>query len=161
MYKILSADLEKCTGCRTCELVCSMKHHDEYNPQKSRIRVYNFVEQGYFVPVVCLHCNEAYCEKVCPAGAITVNYDEKKGVRAVQISKEKCVGCKMCIFACPFGNVRFIEDGYSDKCDLCGGDPECVKSCAKEALKFKEVSASYMQKVKSTAEKILAAYQQN
>lgn len=71
MEKVLIIDMDKCTGCRICELVCSMKHHGEFNPSKSYIRVMqndemdiNMVALG----VKCDFCNE--CVEWCMPGAI-------------------------------------------------------------------------------------------
>lgn len=158
MNKMLCANVEKCTGCKMCQLACSMKNFGEYNPDKSRIRVFNFQEEAYSVPVVCKQCNDAWCAKICPAGAITVKVDKDNEYKAVVVDKESCTGCNMCVESCPFGNIRPDEEGYADKCELCGGDPECVKVCLRGALKFKEIEYSAEQKMKSTAEKILAAY---
>jgi len=159
MNKGLCLDIERCTGCKMCELACSMKHHNEYNPKKSRIRVHTFYEQAYSVPVVCYQCDDAWCEKICPSGAIVLNVEKEKGVKMLQVLDDKCVGCKMCMLACPFGNISFYEDGKANKCDLCGGDPECVRFCARGALKFKDIEDGVAQKSKSTAAKILAATQ--
>jgi len=64
----------------------------------------------------------------CPVGALSTSAD-----KAVLVDREKCTGCGTCIRACP-GNVPFLHpgDGKATICDLCDGDPECVKVC-KEA----------------------------
>lgn len=155
--KGISLDVEKCSGCRACELACSMKHTGEYNPLNSRIHISIFPEKAFAIPVVCFQCNEPWCEKICPSGAITTKTDEEKGIRVVEIGKDKCVGCKMCMLACPFGNMRF-DGRYAAKCDLCDGDPECIHFCAKGALQFKEVEVSVGRKWKTIAEKILASH---
>ena len=73
MSKSLVVDLEKCTGCRTCEMACSFMHYGEYNPTKSAIQVSIFTENAFFVPVVCFQCKKPFCEEVCPTGALTKN----------------------------------------------------------------------------------------
>ena len=84
---------------------------------------------GCEVPHLCAQCNDYPCVNSCPVGALSTSADTK----AVLVDREKCTGCGACIRACP-GNVPFLHPG-DDKaaiCDLCGGDPECIKVC-KEA----------------------------
>jgi len=157
MGKVLSVNPLRCTGCRICELVCSMKHCGEYNPMKSRIRVYLFPKDACAVPLTCFQCEDAWCERICPTGAITTTED-KAGIKKVEIDKDRCTGCKMCLLACPFGNIGFSEAGYAVKCDLCDGDPECVKFCYSKALQFEEPEAERMYKGKTISEKILSLY---
>jgi len=81
---------------------------------------------GVEIPHLCAQCDDYPCVKACPADALSV--DEKTG--AVLVSREKCTACGSCIDACP-GKVPFLHprDNYAVICDLCGGDPECVKEC--------------------------------
>ena len=61
------------------------------------------------------------------------------GHGAVEIDAARCAGCKMCLLACPYGNIHFDKaEGVSGKCDLCGGDPMCVRSCTSAALRYVE-----------------------
>ena len=160
MGKMLVIDIDKCTGCGVCELVCSFKHHDEFNPVKSRIHATTFWEHMIAIPVVCQQCEEAWCARICPAGAITTEKDEATGATLVTVSEEKCVGCKMCMLACPFGDIVVSDKGCAEKCDLCGGDPECVKFCATEALQFILPELGMMAKKKGTAERLLDSYKE-
>lgn len=159
MTKVLSVDIERCTGCRSCELACTLKHEGEYSPTKSRIYVASFPEKSFSMPVVCFQCEEAWCAKVCPAGAIQVTTNTQKGIRVVEIVHDRCVGCRICLLACPLGNIGF-SNSMATKCDLCSGDPECVRVCVAEALRFEEAEVSMARKRRSTATKILASYQQ-
>ncbi|USE36185.1 4Fe-4S dicluster domain-containing protein [Endozoicomonas sp. SCSIO W0465] len=103
----------------------------------SNIRVNHYIEQRTLMPMTCLHCEEAWCMSVCPAGAITRNAD----TQAVVIDANRCAGCKMCMLACPFGNIHFDnERQVSHKCDLCDGDPKCVGHCIAGALKYQEMN---------------------
>lgn len=156
MGKVLSVDIEKCSGCRACELACSMEHYGEYNPSKSMIRVSMFPEEAYAIPISCLQCEDALCERVCPTEAITTTIDAESGARIVKLSEDRCVGCKMCMLVCPFGNIFISDKGYAVKCDLCGGDPECVKVCSAGALRFEESEVTMMAKRKAVAEVVLA-----
>jgi Fe-S-cluster-containing hydrogenase component 2 len=152
MARALTVNLDKCTGCRSCELACSFKHHREFNPIKSNIHVSIFTENAFYVPVVCFQCDKAFCAEVCPAGAISAG--EVNGAYVVSVDKGKCVGCKMCTLACPFGVITYQSDGYVQKCDLCGGEPECVTFCVPGALEFREPTAATLKKTKALAEKI-------
>jgi len=136
-----------------------MKHHGEYNPMKSRINVGIFTMKALFIPIYCIQCDDPFCAKICPSGAITT--EKVNGVSIVKISEDKCVGCKMCMLACPFGNINFVSEGcYVQKCDLCDGDPECVKFCPTGALTFKEAAVSTIHKKKIAAEKIMESYKE-
>jgi len=160
MSKMIITDIGKCTGCGLCELVCSFKHHDEFNPTKSRIHKNIFWQQAIAIPVVCYQCEEPWCGKICPAGAITTETDETSGATVNKVSEVKCVGCKMCMLACPFGCIVVSDKGCAEKCDLCGGDPECVKFCAAGAIRFAEAELGMITKKKILAEKLLESYKE-
>ena len=160
MGKMIVTDIEKCTGCGLCELVCSFKHHDEFNPTKSRIHTNVFWQQAIAIPVVCYQCEEPWCGKICPAGAITTEKDEASGATLIKVSEERCVGCKMCMLACPYGCIVVSDKGYAEKCDLCGGDPECVKFCGPGAIRFAEAEVGMVAKKKTLAEKLLESYKE-
>jgi carbon-monoxide dehydrogenase iron sulfur subunit len=160
MGKMIVTDIEKCTGCGLCELVCSFKHHGEFNPTKSRIHKNIFWQQAIAIPVVCYQCEEPWCGKICPAGAITTERDETSGATLIKVSEVRCVGCKMCMLACPFGCIVVSDKGYAEKCDLCGGDPECVKFCAPRAIRFAEAELGMIAKKKTLAEKLLESYKE-
>lgn len=131
MKKHLQVDLDKCSGCRTCEMVCSLTHSGECNPLKSRIRVTRMKLKGVMIPVFCRQCVNPPCAENCPVGAIY--RDENTGL--VIIDYDACIGCKICVEYCPFGAITLDpETEQVIKCDLCGGDPQCVKYCIEEAL---------------------------
>lgn len=130
MRKILFIEPEKCTGCMRCELACSFRHYDEFNPLLSRIRV-TFLERA-IVPASCAMCDEAPCMIACPSNAYY--RDENNNVMQ---DKDRCIGCRMCILACPFGAINYNEREHKViKCDLCDYDPECVKHCPTSAISF-------------------------
>jgi len=161
MGKMLFVDLEKCTGCKVCELACSMKHHGEYNPARSRITVFGFAPTASYIPVFCTQCEEAWCRTACPAGAITE--EEVNGARIVRVSEGKCIGCKtkFCLMACPFGDVSFVSENRKvQKCDLCDGEPECVTACTYGALQFKEAEVATLPQKRATAGKIRESYKE-
>ena len=122
----------KCTGCKTCEVVCSLYHHNEVNPSRSRIRIVKWEDKGIDVPVVCQHCEIPLCMENCPTGALY--RDEENGL--VSYRRDLCIGCKLCLLVCPCGGISLCDDGSILKCDLCGGDPNCAKFCISKAIEF-------------------------
>jgi Fe-S-cluster-containing dehydrogenase component len=132
--KALTVDPDKCVGCRLCELSCSLKNSGEFNPAKARVHVMGF-DEFFTLPLMCFQCERPYCMEVCPAGAIVK--DKEGGL--VSVIKEKCVGCKMCTLACPFGSIVFSDEEKTVvKCELCDGNPECAQFCPTGAIEFKE-----------------------
>lgn len=131
---ILYVDAERCDGCRRCEMMCSLvKTKNLINPVKSRIRVLKREVLGIDVPIVCRHCEDPLCRNVCPVDAILL--DEKTG--AVLIIEDRCIGCRECMLACPFGAISFdVDKGICVKCDLCGGVPACVEECMWNVLNY-------------------------
>jgi Fe-S-cluster-containing hydrogenase component 2 len=113
-----------------------MKHHNEFKPSRSRIQVNIFLEEAAHIPTTCTQSDQAWCAKICPTNAIV----KDEATLACKVLDDKCVGCKMCVLACPFGSVvLFPEKGKAEKCDHClsiDGDPECVKFCTPKALEY-------------------------
>jgi carbon-monoxide dehydrogenase iron sulfur subunit len=153
MAKHIEVNLEKCTACRLCEFACSIHHFGEINPAKARIKVSIVSKDFFYYPNVCKQCSKAPCVEVCPKDALV----RDKDTDAVIVNTDDCIGCRLCVRACPFGAMGFHkEDKLADKCDLCGGDPECVKHCFYGALEFKtpeqtvaDVSFEYTNKIKT------------
>jgi carbon-monoxide dehydrogenase iron sulfur subunit len=131
--KVLMVDPSKCTGCRTCEMACSLYNEQKCSPVLSRIRIIKFEAKGMNFPTVCSHCSKPQCMSACPAGAIV--RDNVTG--AVSINETDCIGCRNCLPSCPFGQINFHpEKKVAFKCHLCGGDPVCVKYCPSGALTY-------------------------
>jgi Fe-S-cluster-containing dehydrogenase component len=129
--KVLLGDFEKCSGCRICEMVCSLEHAKMCSPAKSRISIIKWEEEGISIPSMCQQCEEPLCMKVCPVEGI--RRDKETG--AILTDPDLCIGCKMCIMVCPFGGPSVDpEEGKIIRCDLCEGDPKCVNFCPQEAL---------------------------
>ena len=150
MQKILFIDAEKCSGCRICESVCSLYHEKVCNPSRARINVAKWETAGIYVPMVCQQCETPLCEDVCPMHAI--KRDEKTG--AMLIDYDLCVGCRLCLMFCPFGGINLdAKTGKVLKCDLCGGEPVCVKFCEPEALQYLKATTINLRKRRAAAEK--------
>ena len=147
-----------CIGCRGCQSACKQwnklpgdktTNSGVYeNPPSLTANLYNqihFIEkpqdvgiQWLFVRRACMHCGEAGCMDICPApGAL---FRTKEGI--VGYNKEKCIGCKLCLAACPFDVPRFDENDKIAKCTLCadrisnGLSTACSKVCPTGAIKF-------------------------
>ncbi len=135
--KRIEVDLYKCSGCLICVQVCALSHFKEQNTTKSAIRIINeylpdSIKRTF---VVCHQCGEnAPCIVSCPTGALVWKKDH------VEVIEEKCISCKNCEKACPYGAAIFNpEYKYPIICDLCtsvGGVPQCAKFCPMGAIKI-------------------------
>ncbi len=138
--RIVAMDPASCVACRNCEYACAFRQAQSFERRESNIRVSFYPEERICIPWTCLHCEEAWCLEVCPAAAIRRN----SSTGAVEIDAERCAGCKMCLLACPCGAIRFDPEArVARKCDLCGGDPQCVKFCISGALQFVEAEEAF------------------
>ncbi len=149
----MTVEAEKCTGCRNCELACSLAKVGEINPIRSRITVMMFPEESLCIPVTCWHCDQPVCRDACPAGAITK--DEVTGI--VSVSQGRCIGCRLCLLACPFGAISSSGSSPIEKCDLCGGNPECVAVCQPKAIKFEPAAGFAASRRRVTAARMREA----
>lgn len=151
MKKTLNVDPDKCTGCRSCEVVCSFQHEKEIIPAKSRIHIIKWEETGLDIPIVCQQCDKPVCESVCPVKAI--RRDDKTG--AMLVDYDACIGCRMCTMACPLGACYLDkEKKMIIKCDLCAGDPICAKFCPSGAVQYSTMAKAALTKKRTAAEKI-------
>ena len=151
MSKVLLIDYEKCVGCLTCTQACSVKHTGTVNPLLSRIAAVKLQMGIECINVVCMQCESAACEIICPAKAISL--DELLGRKVVDY--DICIGCKMCMTVCPFGCMNFDSiNKRVFKCELCDGDPICVKFCQYDALQYIEPSEQVTMKRTVLAEKV-------
>jgi Fe-S-cluster-containing hydrogenase component 2 len=107
-------------------LICSFSHTQAFSYQSARVRIEKDEARGRSTPIVCRNCKKAPCIEACPVEAISRL--EPEGY--VVLKEAECVGCGECVSACPFGAIRLDkEKGIALKCDLCGGDPQCVRVC--------------------------------
>ncbi|MBN2059496.1 MAG: 4Fe-4S dicluster domain-containing protein [Deltaproteobacteria bacterium] len=150
--KTLIIHPERCTGCKDCETACAVKNNGFANPHLSNIRIItDNSDDGFFLPTVCQQCEDPPCLAACPKDAIYRDED----LNRVLINQDKCVGCTMCVSACPFGAIRFdMERGKSFKCDLCDGKPECVKACKAKALEYSEPESMQLPQMSQSAFKM-------
>lgn len=121
-----------CIACGKCELACAFAHGTDGIPGVSRIRIYRRGPEAG-MPIVCLQCSDAACAAACPVGAIKWNVE----TGALEVARDKCVNCHMCVAACPFGNI--VAEPVAPtvaKCDLCGGSPRCVAFCPTGAIQY-------------------------
>ncbi len=147
---VVVADLERCTGCRTCEALCSARNHPVVvdgrtmrglgNPARSNMRVHGFIPE-VDVPVTCALCPDAPCVAACPVP------EDEQGRRALYHHRrlgtvlndpERCIGCRSCASACQASRGGVIQPDAKGKptriCTLCDGEPQCVLGCPYEAL---------------------------
>jgi carbon-monoxide dehydrogenase iron sulfur subunit len=119
-----------CSGCETCQLMCSLEHTGSFNPKKSRIKVVP-LSLGITLPITCQQCEDPACQKACPEKAVV----RHKKLNLVVVDEKKCTGCMACIGACPFGIMAYDpEKKRAIKCDLCEGKPACVQYCPSHVL---------------------------
>jgi len=131
---------ERCTGCRLCESICALYNDRVNDPSRSRIRIAKKHSLGLSKPAVCHQCKNPPCGKVCPVEAI-----QKDSDGLVRIDYELCIGCEACVSACPFGVMMALPDRVV-KCELCGGDPQCIHYCATGAIEYGDAESLNQQK---------------
>lgn len=137
MQKFIISDPDRCTECRVCELVCSLSKDGAFNPKISRIRTVK-IEPWIDMALVCRFCEDSACVRSCPRKALRQN--EMEGL--IVVDETRCDGCGWRINACNFGALALNPLKKAVVvCDLCGGDPLCVKCCIAEALELTTLDA--------------------
>jgi carbon-monoxide dehydrogenase iron sulfur subunit len=138
MVKRILVRKDICSGCRACEAACVAWHEGGFGIATARIRVTKIESWGVDHPHVCRLCRRPPCAAACPTGALYK--DETAG--AVLLHPDDCIGCSACVDACPFGMASLHpETGLALICDLCRGDPACVKRCATGAIVYDAAGA--------------------
>jgi electron transport protein HydN len=152
MNGFVQGDPMLCIGCRTCMIGCVVAHEGkrifeidpdgyDFHPKLKVVKTWSVS-----VPVQCKHCENPACMAVCKSEAIA------RADGAVVILRDKCIGCKSCAEACPFGAIDMVALGaevnldgspkaVANKCDLCQGvpgGPTCLKVCPTAALRLVE-----------------------
>jgi carbon-monoxide dehydrogenase iron sulfur subunit len=136
--------LDKCLGCRSCQIACAVEHSTSKNLYGAiaetplpRYRLYVEQADGKKIPLTCRHCDQAPCLDACISGALI---RDDRGM--VVQRNERCVGCWTCLMVCPYGVVgRQAVDNIAVKCDSCPDleVPACVSACPTKALVHAEV----------------------
>lgn len=142
--KKLYYEVRRCLGCRSCEIACAVAHSED-RELLSAVRKGGlplpgekvYFSKGKNYPVSCRHCSEPKCVDACISAAII--FDSKKGI--VVHDDTRCVGCWMCVMACPYGATRpDMKARLPVRCDMCADDkePACVKGCPTKAVIWRE-----------------------
>ena len=130
MAKKLFIDLNKCDSCETCGVECAYF----YRAQPADHGLLTLRELATFA-LVCRRCEEPDCVAACRFEAL-----ERQDDGVLKRYNLRCVSCKCCSHACPFGTIFFDKpSGTAAKCDLCAGDPACAHACPTGAIAFETV----------------------
>lgn len=147
MTSVIYMDLNRCIYCRACEVACEREHGGF-----SHMFV-QMIEERYALPMNCRHCETSFCTLICPTLAV-----HRSSPEAVTIDTMKCIACRLCTLACPFGVIwPDLLNKVTRKCDLClhrrerGLEPACVATCSARALSFGELDEILAEAHKKTA----------
>lgn len=152
MSKAILTDITKCIGCMECVAACKKTHNLpsdvpriwQKNDGLSSENWTSIITKpdSHYIRKQCRHCLEPACASVCPVGAL-----HKTEIGAVVYDSNKCLGCRYCMMACPYGIPRYEWDKavpYVEKCILCydriikGEQPACTEACPQKATIFGE-----------------------
>ena len=137
-------------------MVCSLKHEGASSPLLSRIRVVKVEEWNMNYPAVCVACAHAPCVQVCPTGAC---HPALTGV-GIRVDEAKCIGCRECLLACPFGAVAIHPQRRKVfVCDTCEGEPACMVNCIAGAITWEspEMLAQARRRARAIADPSLSS----
>ena len=131
-------DPSRCIGCEACVQAC-MECDTHRGRSMIHLEIVDRATTTQTSPVVCMHCEDPTCARVCPADAIKQTED---GIVHSSI-KSRCIGCSNCVLACPFGVPQYIKAiDQMVKCDMCfdrtsiGKKPMCATVCPSQALYY-------------------------
>lgn len=141
-------DQISCIGCKACQIACKDKNNLKVGARYRR--VYD-IEWGKFpnprrahLSISCNHCDQPKCVENCPTGAL----QKRKEDGIVTHDYDKCIGCRLCVWSCPYEAPQYKEaEGKVGKCDGCldlitkGENPACVDSCVMRCLEFGDIEA--------------------
>jgi formate dehydrogenase iron-sulfur subunit len=149
--KAILTDTTLCTGCEKCVAACKEKNElGKDTPRRWKQRIDDLSSTRYttiirrpgnrFVRRQCRQCLKPACVSACIVGAL-----QKTPNGAVTYDDERCIGCRYCMMACPYGIPRYDWQAavpYIRKCDLCsdrlaaGKEPACTEACPEKATIF-------------------------
>ena len=131
MKRIL-VNVDRCSGCRQCEMVCSFSHENAFGSSISRITVMKEDIFGLDLPIICWHCSSCNAMENCPTEAL-----ERNEGGLIFVNEEKCIGCEICSKTCTIGAIKLHPKRCTPLiCDQCGGKPLCVERCPTKALTY-------------------------
>jgi len=135
--QIIRVNKSLCSGCRICELVCSIYHEGVINPEKAGIAIARDYDQLQCIPQVCRLCRKPKCIEACQLGALRQDPE----TRLIWINQDLCNGCGLCVEACPFHAIHYNKEVKKIYvCDQCQGKFLCIVFCPKNALELVEVT---------------------
>jgi phenylacetyl-CoA:acceptor oxidoreductase subunit 1 len=174
-------DLKRCVGCHACTMACRAENGTPVGMWWAKVHVREVGQYPttglVFMPLLCMHCENAPCEEVCPTGATHTRPD---GIVAVDY--DKCMGCGYCRIVCPYDARTIVEEvagyypdhgltayedarhsqhqaGVAEKCNFCmdrvaqGQEPACVQVCPAYARHFGDLSDPNSEVSKMIAQK--------
>jgi len=139
----LLVDLERCTGCKSCEAACKQEHGLGPGEYRNKVVWSSDAEAPglAFLKLACQHCERPACVRACPVHPKAIEKDPVTGV--VRVVEDRCTGCGECVIACPYSAMGYDEKGHhAVKCDLCadrrakGETTACASVCPTRAIRF-------------------------
>ena len=137
-------DLERCTGCKSCEVACKLEHGLGPGEYHNRVLWLGDENAGAldFLTVTCQQCERPACLRACPTQPKAIEKDPQTGI--VRVNEDRCTGCGECVVACPYGAMGFdAADHHATKCDLCSArraagarTTACQSVCPGRAISF-------------------------
>ncbi len=139
----LLIDLERCTGCKSCEVACKQEHRLGPGEYRNKVVWTSGVDDAglAFLALTCQHCERPACLRACPVNPKAIEKDALTGV--VSVVESRCTGCGECVIACPYSAMGYDPKGHhAVKCDLCVDrraqeqTTACASVCPARAIRF-------------------------